>query len=115
MILRHYVNGIKINGLDISVDGLQLTIGAGSIEVSNGIATLTESVTLEFPPADTISDIQIGFDNMGRLYVDRHDRGQPKERALRFGTLTHYIYFTIHPNTTDLADIPINVLRQPPV
>lgn len=114
MIIRHYVNGIKINGLDITVNGLQLSISAGSIEVANRIATLAESVALEFPPADVISDIQIGFDGMGRLYVDRHDRGKPRTETLQFGTLTHYVYFTIHPDTTDLADIPINILKQSP-
>lgn len=112
MIKRQYVSGIKLEGMEVSTNGVQLTIQPGSLEVPGGKATLSEPVVLHFPPADVESDIQIGFDGLGRLYVDRNDRGQPRKREIRFGTLAHYIYFTLLPDTTDLADIAINVLYE---
>lgn len=113
MIVRHYVQGMKVDGLDVSTQGLQLNIAPGTMEVPGGKVTLTEPVALEFAPADVVSDIQIGFDGLGRLYVDRNDRGESRERAMRFGVLTHYIYFALPPDATDLAGVAINVLHEP--
>lgn len=112
MIVRQYVSGIQIDGMAVSTNGLQLTIQPGTMEVPGGKITLTEPVILDFPPAEAVSDIQIGFDGLGRLYVDRYDRGQQRKQGqtMRFGTLAHYIYFTLQPDTIDLADIAINVL-----
>lgn len=116
MIVRQYVDGAEIKGLEVQTDGMRLTIQPGSFALPNGRITLPEPVALDFPPADVFSDIQIGFDGMGRLYVDRHDRGRPagEREKPRFGIFSHYVYFTLPPDATDLAGIAINVLHEPP-
>lgn len=115
MIVRQYINGVEIEGLEVSTNDLQLTIQPGSFALPDSKVTLIEPVTLDFPPADVPSDIVIGFDRLGRLYVDRHDRGQPPEgrESPQFGILSHYVYFTLPPGATDLADVAINVLCEP--
>jgi hypothetical protein len=115
VIVRQYVEGVEIEGLGVSTDGLRLTIQPGSLELPSGKVTLTEPVVLEFAPADVVSDVQIGFDGLGRLYVDRHGRGQPPEeqKRPRFGIFSHYVYFALPLDATDLANVAINVLCEP--
>lgn len=112
MLARRYVSGISVEGLEVRTSGLSLTIGPGSIAVPEGTAMLTEPVTFTFPPAAVPSDIAIGFDLLGRIFVERHDRGQPSQAAERLvGTMVIYVWFTLEPTTTDLSQVMINVKR----
>ncbi len=113
MIVRRYVDGIQVEGLDVSVNGMSMTISPGKIILPNGTGILDEEVTLDFSPSVNGSNVVIGFDMFGRMYVERNDIGEKRQDRKKFGILTHYIYFTIEPDTEDLRDILINVLYPP--
>ncbi len=111
MLLRKYVAGLEIEGLDVEVNGMALTIAPGKLVLPTGQAELTEPCTMNFPPPiKGKSNVVIGFDMLGRLFVER---GQ-KDTNDRFGTMTIYIHFEILSDTEDLKDVPIFVLSSQP-
>ena len=110
MIMRQHVDGISVEGLSVTVNGLTMSISPGSITTPGGSGTLEEITTLDFSSLQNTNDVIIGFDIFGRMFVDCHERGGQPTGENQFGVLTHYVYFTIEANTESLNDIIINVL-----
>jgi hypothetical protein len=108
--MRQYVQGITIEGLNVTADGNTLTISAGKITVPGGQAVLNEDRVFTFSPEDAPSNVLIAFDRLGRLFVERNVRGQERQSNM-FGVMTHLVYFDLPAGEVNLLNVIVNVVR----
>jgi hypothetical protein len=130
VIMRQYVNNITTEGLNVTTDGNTLTLTAGTITIPHEKATLETDQMFVFLPEAGKTNVLIGFDRFGRLFVEwntpRPD--QPVVKAIicqrdgtrvymeqqaskLYGIMTHLVYFDLPAGEVDLSNIIVNVVR----
>jgi hypothetical protein len=111
MVRQHLVDGIITEGLKISTSGNTLTIQPGRVVVPDGEATLRDARTFIFEPQEQNTYVAIGFDRIGRFFVEWPKPGEEPQAEAKYGVLTLVCYFDLPAGTTDLSDVIVNVVR----
>lgn len=99
-------------GLDVSVNGMVLTISAGNI---NGVSVPDTVLTFSTPQKDRqieISLVKKISDGTGDIWVDNRIAGRNRANTPAGYELIEILcWFVLPAGTTDLANIEINVRR----
>ena len=109
--MRHYVNRMSTEGLKVSTQGNTLTIQPGRVVLPDGEAELRKERTFVFDPQDRRTQVTLGFDRIGRFFIEWPKPEEEPQAEVKFGILTHLVYFDIPAGEVDLSQTIINVVR----